>query len=139
MANTGIYNNFKSGLMKGTFNLNSGGDAIKVALMGNFFVFNASHLWWTDISSNEVTGINYTTGGITLAGQTVTIPNQTAIFKASNVTWPSSTLTAYAAVLFDLTATHHPLICSFDFGSAQVSSNGNFTITWSSNGIITLS
>lgn len=58
---------------------------------------------------------------------------------AANVTWTSSTITARYALIYDNTpATNKPLLGYVDFGADQSSSNGNFTITWASAGILQL-
>lgn len=57
---------------------------------------------------------------------------------ADDVTWASSTITARYAVIYKDTgvATTSPLIGFVDFGQDESSSNGNFTIQWSANGIL---
>ncbi len=61
------------------------------------------------------------------------------VLDADDVTWASSTITARYAVIYNATpATDatRPLIGYVDFGSDQSSTNGNFTITWDSTGIV---
>ena len=138
---SGLFDVFKTGLMKGTFNVHTGGHAIKIALMGVGYSFNATtQSAWTDISANEVTGVNYSAGGTTITSS-VALSSNTAQFKtAGDITWASSTITAYGAIIYDSTATG-ALIAWIDFGGAQSSSNGNFTISWTSqsNVIVALS
>ncbi len=57
---------------------------------------------------------------------------------AADVTWASSTITArYAAIYKDTgSAATSPLMGWVDFGQDESSSNGNFTIQWSPNGIL---
>ena len=60
------------------------------------------------------------------------------VFDADNVTWTTSTITAAFAVLYvDTTvATTSALLGNVDFGGDESSSAGNFTVTWSTNGIL---
>lgn len=141
MANV-IYNDFKEQLLKGSFNLHTGGDTIKVALVTSSYTPDQdAHDFFDDVT-NEVSGTGYSAGGNTLASQAVSQDNtdNEAVFDASDTNWASSTITARGAVVYKSTGTAStsPLICYFDFGSDQTSSSGNFTITWNSEGIVNL-
>lgn len=139
---SGIYNRAKYNLMAGRLDLQgSGSHAIYCALLTSSHSFNADHNYWTGISGNEcpATG-NYSAGGSLLVNKTVTQDdsNDRASFDADDVTWASSTITAYYAVLYDNTLLSKDLICCFDFGQNYSSSNGNFTVQWHADGIILL-
>lgn len=140
---SGVYNIFKSEVMKGTCNL--GTDTLKVALLTSSHSFAASSVTndtWADISANEVSGTGYTAGGATLTSLAVTVDNtdNEGVFDAADVTWSSSTITARYAVIYDDTVTSPAdmIIACFDFGSDQSSSSGDFTIQWSAEGILNL-
>jgi len=117
-------------------------DTIKVALLTNAYTPDQdAHNYFDDVVANEVSGTGYTAGGNTLANKTNTYDSATNVIKldADDTTWASSTITARYAVIYDATpATNatRPLIGYVDFGSDQSSSNGNFTITWDSTGIV---
>jgi hypothetical protein len=116
-------------------------DTIKVALLTSSYTPNQdTHDYFNDVSANEVTGTGYTAGGITLASKTATYDSGTnvIVLDAADVTWASSTITARYAVVYDSTGTSSTsaLIGYVDFGSDQSSTNGNFTITWDSTGIV---
>jgi hypothetical protein len=117
-------------------------DTIKVALLTNTYTPDQdAHNYFDDVVSFEVTGTGYTSGGATLANKTNTYNSATnvIVLDADDVTWASSTITARYAVIYDATpATNatRPLVGYVDFGSDQSSSNGNFTITWDSTGIV---
>jgi hypothetical protein len=118
-------------------------DTIKVALLSSSYTPDQdAHDYFNDVSSTEVTGTGYTTGGATLASKTVTYDsaNNVIVLDAADVTWSSSTITARYAVVYDATGTSSTsaLIGYVDFGSDQSSTNGNFTITWDSTGIVRL-
>jgi hypothetical protein len=116
-------------------------DTIKVALLTSSYTPNQdTHDYFNDVSTNEVTGTGYTAGGITLSSKTATYDSGTnvIVLDAADVTWSSSTITARYAVVYDSTGTASTsaLIGYVDFGSDQSSTNGNFTITWDSTGIV---
>lgn len=116
-------------------------DTIKVALLSSSYTPDQdAHDYFNDVSSYEVTGTGYTSGGATLASKTATYDSSTnvIVLDAADTTWSSSTITARYAVIYDSTGTASTsaLIGYVDFGSDQSSTNGNFTITWDSTGIV---
>jgi hypothetical protein len=118
-------------------------DTIKVALLTSSYTPDQdAHDYFNDVSSAEVTGATgYTAGGATLASKTITYDSGTnvLVLDAADTTWASSTITARYAVVYDASggnAASNALIGYVDFGSDQSSSNGNFTITWDSTGIV---
>jgi len=113
-------------------------DTIKVMLLNNSHAFTATHNVKADVVANELAnGNGYTTGGATLAGKAVT-QAATTKWDATDVEWTDSTLTAYHAVIYDDTTANDDLICSFDFGGAQITSNSTITLQFHADGIISL-
>lgn len=135
-----LYGNFNLNLGNAKINLLT--DTIKVALLGSGYTPNQdTHQFWSDVSAQEVTGTGYTAGGATLASKTWTYASKVCTFGAANVSWPTSTITAYYAVLYDAqtgVATTEPLIGWIDFGGAQSSSGTTFPLNWSSSGVFTV-
>lgn len=135
-----IYNSFKKLIMDGSIDLDT--DTIKVMLVTSAYTPDQDSHDYKDDVTNEVTGTGYTAGGATLASVTVTQDNtdDEGVFDAADVTWGSSTITARAAVVYKDTGTAStsPLICYIDFGTDKTSSNGDFKITWNSEGIVNL-
>ena len=135
-----LYGNFLKQALNKEIDWDS--DTIKVALLSSSYTPNQdTHDYYDDVSANEVTGTGYTTGGITLASKTSTYDgtNNVIVLDAADVTWSSSTITARYAVVYDdsgASAAAKALIGYVDFGSDQSSTNGNFTITWDSTGIV---
>lgn len=122
----------------------SGGDTFKVALYTGTIPGTAQDAWVykSDISTiAEVTGTNYTTGGKTLTNLTITYNSSTNVvtLDADDIVWSNSTITAALAIIYQDTGTASTscLIGYCDFGGSLISSNGNFTITWDSNGLAT--
>lgn len=116
-------------------------DTIKVALLSSSYTPDQdAHDYLNDVSTYEVSGTGYTAGGNTLGSKTATYDsaNNVVVLDAADTTWSSSTITARYAVVYGSTGTAStsPLIGYVDFGSDQSSTNGNFTITWDSTGIV---
>ena len=142
-----IFNTWKKNQLDGTSVVDFDTDAIHVALVNSGYVANASaqdtHDFFDDVGASEVSGTGYTSGGQSIINKTITkdTANDRAVFDGDDMSWPTSTITAYGAVIYKkvgTTASVSPVIALIDFGGAQTSSSGTFAITWSSIGILTL-
>ena len=137
-----VYNQFKLKIMDGTIDMDT--NTIKVALCTSGYTPNIdSHTFYSDITSTQVAnGNGYTTGGAEITTKTITVNTTSdfAVFDGADVTWSSSTITARYAVIYKSTGTSttDPLIAYVDFGSDKTSDNGNFVISWSTDGILKL-
>lgn len=134
---SGIYTQFKANLMNKVVDLEA--DSIYVTLYDNLHVFTETDTSYTITNELASTG-GYTRGADAsnlLAGKAVT-EGTTTKWDATDHAWTSATFTAYHAVLWDANAGTNDLICSFDFGGAKTVASGTFTISWHSDGIITL-
>ncbi len=120
--------------------VNTGSDTIKVAMITNSSTPNfETHDHWSDLSGNEVSGTNYSAGGVALASVTLANASGTLKFDAADTTWSTATISsARAAVVYDDTLTNDPLICLVNFGADYASSAGTFQITWNASGIWTI-
>jgi hypothetical protein len=119
-----------------------GTDTIKVSLHSSSYTPSQStHDYWND-ATGEVTGTGYTAGGYTLTTKTESFSSNVKQFDAGDVTWATSTISAAYAVIYDqvsvTTSSLNPLIAYVDFGGTVTSSGGNFTITWDSTGVFTV-
>jgi len=142
MAST-IYNSFKRDIANGSIDLDT--DTIKVMLTSGSYAANAdTHTKRSDVT-NEVTGTNWSAGGVALANKTVTADNTNdrGVFDADDVSVSTATFTgATQAVLYKSrggASSADELIACIDLGGTFSPTAGTFTITWSSNGILTLS
>lgn len=143
-----VYNLFKKNQLDGTAVIDFDTDEIHVALVNSGYIANASaqdaHDFFNDVTTSEVSGTSYVSGGQSLLSKTVTLDtaNDRVDFDAADVVWSNSTITAYGAVIYKkvgTTTSVSPLIALIDFGGAQISATGAFTIAWSSVGILRLS
>ena len=136
-----IYNKFKMEALTGSIDLST--DTIKVALLDSGYTPNIdTDIFWDDVSANEITSANYTTGGETITTPTVTQDNtdNEGVFGGDDIVWTNAvgTITARYAVMYKDTgvAGTSPLIEYIDFGADKTSENENFSISWSAEGII---
>lgn len=118
-------------------------DTIKVMLCTSTYVPDQDAHQYKSSVTNEVTGTGYTAGGATLGTKTVTYTAATNVFAfdAADVTWPSSTITARYAVVYDdtpATDATKPLIGYVDFGADVSTTAGTFTLTWDAAGVCTV-
>lgn len=132
---SGIYNRCKANLMNKEIDLEA--DTIKVMLMNNSHSFDATHNTLSQVSTNQITGTGYTSGGATLTNKAVTQASTTK-WDADDVEWTTASFTAYHAVIYDDTTTNDDLILSLDFGGAQTITAATFKIAFDAAGIVTL-
>lgn len=92
--------------------------------------------------TNEVSGTGYSAGGATLGSKTLTytaLTNKT-VLDAADVQWPSSTITARTAVIYNATGggadASRGLIGYQQSDADIISSGGNFDLVWHASGIM---
>ncbi len=112
------------------------GDTIKVALLGaGYTIDQDNHVFFSDVSTNEITGTGYTAGGVALGTKSTAYGAATNTVRliAANTSWgPGASLSArYAVVYKDTgTGTTSPLMGYVDFGGLQTVSSGTLTLNW---------
>ena len=90
-------------------------------------------------NANEVTGTNWSAGGVVLTTTAFTITTGTLSWTAANVSVASTTLTnARAALIYGLASTTKSAICLVNFTADYSTNNGTFAITWNGAGIFTI-
>ena len=132
-----VHNNFKHQLMLKTLDLVN--DIFRIAL--HSVAINspdgASTAW---VSTNQISGSGYTTGGATVAVPVVTQDDANNWAKwddsGANITWSSlAANTILEAQLYDDTVSDYLLIM---WEIATNSNGGDYTLTFGANGIMTL-
>ena len=130
MAFSGNYmcTSFKVELMKAVHNFTTGtGNTFKLALYDNSASFTAATTAYT--ATNEVANSGtYSAGGGTLTNVTPTSSGTTAFTDFADLSFTSATITAYGALIYNDSAAGDPSVCVLDFGGAKTSTNGTFTI-----------
>lgn len=135
---TAFCTSFKQGLMQGLHDFdNPGGHTFKIALYTSAATLGASTTAYS--ATNEITGTAYVAGGNTLTAITPTSSGTTAFTDFADTTWPSSTITANGALIYNSNSSNASTVV-LAFGSDKSSSNGDFTIVFpladASNAII---
>jgi len=134
MASITFYDTATKNILDGTIDLDT--NTIKVSLHTSSYTPSVAHDFLNDVS-NEVTGSNYTAGGVALGSKAVTtVTTNDAKFDASDVTWSSHASgfsTARYAVIYKDTGT-----ASSSNLSNQDNVNNDLTIKWNANGILQL-
>ena len=136
MAFTGNWatNTFKTGLLDGTFNFNTGTTQVfKIALYTNNATLNTSTTGYTSVG--EITTSGYTAGGQTLTiSQVPTVGGaggSTAYISFSDVSWSIAT-TARGALIYLEDGVNNPAVCVLDFGNDKTSTS-TFTVQFPAN------
>ena len=130
---------FKKELMEAKHNfLLSGGSTFNLALYTSSATMSASTTAY--VTTNEVSGTNYTAKGAALTRINPTTSGTTAFTDFADLTFGTATVTARGCMIFNDTASGDPAVAVFDFGGDKTSTAGSFTITFptadASNAII---
>lgn len=135
-----LFPKLQENALKKAVNLST--DSLKAMLL-SAYTYADSHSTMTDVlaAGTEASGTGYTAAGQALTGVTVSTTAKVTTFTSTSPSWAASTITASYAVFYDAqggtNATNFP-ICYWDFGGAQSSSNGAFTLTVNASGLVTL-
>jgi hypothetical protein len=121
---------FKQQLFLGEHDLDT--DTIKMALYISAATLDASTTVYS--TSNEVSssGTNYTAGGNTLTGATVSLSGTTAFVDFADTSWTTATFTARGALVYNASKSNKA-IAVLDFGSDKTATNGTFTVQMPAN------
>jgi len=103
-------------------------DVFKLALYTSSATLGAATTAYTVTDEVSSSGTNYTAGGLTLTvSQVPTSSGTTAFLDFDDLTFPSATLTARGALIYNATQSDKA-VAVLDFGSDKTSTAGNFTI-----------
>ena len=127
-----ICTSFKKELLerKHDFNATSG-HTFKIALYTSSATLGAST---TDYSTtNEVVGTGYTAGGTALTNIDPATSGTTAFIDFADATWPSATITAAGALIYNTTSdggtSTTDAVAVISFGGDKTSTNGDFVVS----------
>jgi hypothetical protein len=140
MANTqAMCSSFLGELMTATHNFTTGtGNTFKAALYLSSATINASTTAYS--STGEVTGTNYTAGGVNVTNGTSPLSANTSVTAGTGYWTPSASITytnvtlstAFDAVLIYNSSASDKAVSVHTFGSQTVTA-GTFTLTMPSN------
>jgi hypothetical protein len=103
-------------------------DVFMLALYTSSATLGAATTAYTTSDEVSSSGTNYPAGGLTLTvSQAPTSTGTTAWLDFDDLTFPSATLTARGALIYNLTQSDKA-VAVLDFGSDKTSTAGNFTI-----------
>ena len=126
---TAMCNSFKQELLGGVHDLDT--NTLKIALIkaSPTGTYGAATTNYSNVTGNsdEATGTNYTTGGNTLAGATISLDGSTAIVDFTDTTWSSATVSADGCIIYN-TSQSNKAIATIDFGGTKTSTNGDFVV-----------
>jgi VCBS repeat-containing protein len=133
MAFTGSFmsTSFKGELLSGTHLIKtSSGDVFKMALYTSSATMDASTTVYS--ATNEVSGTNYSAGGVTLTNIDPQTSGTTGYTQFSNATFTNVTLTARGALIYN-SSKSNKAVCVLDFGSDKTATAGDFVVTMPTN------
>lgn len=137
-----VYGKFIGSLAAKDVNLSS--DSIKCMLLSAYTPAQGTHQFLADViaAGTEASGTGYTAGGVALTSVTWTLSGETYTLNGTIPAWSTTggSLAAAFAVFYDATPGTNatdPVICYWDLGGTQTSSNGSFTLTPNASGIVT--
>ena len=103
-------------------------DVFKLALYTSSATLDAATTAYTTSDEVSSSGTNYPAGGLTLTvSQVPTSSSTTAYLDFDDLTFPSATLTARGALIYNSTQSDKA-VAVLDFGGDKTSTNGTFTI-----------
>ena len=126
---------FKVEILDGIHNFGTGvirastaADVFKIALYTSSATLSAATTAYSATDEVSDSGTNYTAGGQTLViSQVPTSTSTTAWLDFDDVTWPSATITANGALIYNETQ-GNKAVAVLAFGGDKTSTAGNFTI-----------
>ena len=118
-----IPTSFKAEILQG---IHDSADTYKIALYTSASTLDETATAYT--TTNEVSGVGYTSGGQTLSGFSVTTSGTTAILDfTTDPSWENATITARGALIYNASKANKAVMV-LDFGSDKSNSEGTFTI-----------
>jgi hypothetical protein len=126
---------FKVEILDGVHNFGVGvtrastaADVFKLALYTSSASLGAATTAYTTSDEVSSSGTNYTAGGLTLTiSQVPTSTGTTAFLDFDDLTFPSATITANGALIYNATQSNKA-VAVLAFGGDKTSTAGNFTI-----------
>lgn len=139
---TAMCNSFKEELLGGVHDLDT--DTLKVALIKQSptNTFGAATTNYSDLSTDEATGTNYTAGGQSLDSPTISLSGGTAFVDFADEVFSNLTISADGALIYNASQ-GNKAVAVFDFGGTVTSTSGDFTLVFptadASNAVIRIS
>ena len=139
---TAMCNSFKQELLGGVHDLDT--DTLKVALIKQSptGTFGAGTTNYSDLTTDEATGTNYTSGGQELDSPVISLSSGTAFVDFADEVFSNLTISADGALIYNASQ-GNKAVAVFDFGGTVTSTSGDFTLVFptadASNAVIRIS
>lgn len=116
-------------------------DTFRVILLTSGYTFDSTHDVLADLGANELaTGNGYTTGGLILTGQTLTVNVDDTILDFEDATWTGiggDIGPVTGAAIFSDTSAGDMLACYIDFGAPKTCAvDSTFLIAFATGGLV---
>lgn len=99
----------------------------KIALYTSLATLGATTTAYS--TTNEVVGVGYTAGGMTLSGFSVTTSGTTAVLDwTTDPLWTGATITARGALIYN-SSKSNKAVYVLDFGTDKISTSSGFAVT----------
>lgn len=122
-----ICNSYKQELFSGT---HTSAHTYKIALYTSAATLSKSTTAYAATNEVSSSGTNYSAGGATLSGFSVTLDGDTAILDfTTDPTWATSSITARGALIYNSSAANKA-VAVLDFGADITSTNDTFTVSF---------
>ena len=125
MANI-VPDSFKTDLLGGVFDFDSGGSTFKLALYTSLAGFSTATTAYTTTNEVSSAGTGYTATGNTLTNNGVAIASNIAYVDFADLTFSNVTLTANSALIYKDSSNEAVLV--LDFGGDKTATAGDFVI-----------
>lgn len=134
-----VFNNFKMNYILGQYDLEN--DSFKIALMKPTLSNLANledYTSYSEISTYEVSGTGYTTGGQELSNLSITKDNvkNRVVWNGDDVVWENTSVTAIGAIIYHVAT--GDLVLFQNYKSSKTTDLGKFTHNFNSNGILVI-
>lgn len=126
---TAMCTSFKQELLGGVHDLDT--DVLKLALIKETptGTYGAATTNYSDVTGNsdEASGTNYTTGGATLDGATISVSGTTALVDFTDEVFANVTISADGCIIYN-SSQENKAIAVIDFGGTVAATAGDLTI-----------
>lgn len=117
---------FKAELLGGDHDLDT--DALKMALYTSTATLDATTTAYS--ATNEVTGTNYTAGGVAINNVSITVDGTTAYVDFDDVVFTEVDITANGALIYNTSSSINvnAAVAVLAFGEDKTATDGDFTV-----------
>jgi hypothetical protein len=129
---------FKGEILGGTHDLDT--NTLKMALISPTMsgTYGAATTNYSDVTGNsdEVSGTNYSAGGVTITNVAISTDGTTGIVDFDNVVFNNVDIDARGAIIYN-SSQSNKAICLLDFGETKSATDGDFTVVMPAAGAST--